>query len=187
MTAPLVYTAITSADGYLVDADGHFDWARPDEVVHAYVNDLERGAGTYLYGRRMYEVMRGWQTLGTDATDPAVIADYGAIWRSADKIVYSTTLPDVTTPRTVLRRRWDADEIHELKRSSTRPVTVGGAGLAAEALRAGLVDECRLILAPISVGGGRRALPDGVRTALVLEDVRRFDSGMVALHYRVGG
>ena len=103
MTAPLVYTAITSADGYLVDADGHFDWARPDEAVHAFVNDLERDAGTYLYGRRMYEVMRGWQTLGTDATDPAVITDYGAIWRSADKIVYSTTLPEVTTPRTVLR------------------------------------------------------------------------------------
>ena len=178
----LVYSAITSLDGYVADESGNFDWAAPDEEVHAFVNDRERGVGTYLYGRRMYEVMRGWQTMDVEA-EPPVMRDYAAIWRAADKVVYSTTLPEVTTPRTRLERAFDADAVRAL--TAQGDVSIGGPQLAAHALRAGLVDECHLYLSPVVVGGGNRALPEGVRLRVELVDQHRFGSGVVHLAYRV--
>jgi dihydrofolate reductase len=184
--AALLYTAIASLDGYTVDADGSFDWAEPAEDVHGYLNDQERSVGTYLYGRRMYETMSGWQTLGTAAGDPAVTRDYGEVWRSADKVVYSATLPAVSTPRTRLERRFDPDAVRALKAGADADLSVGGATLAAAALRAGLVDECGLYVVPVLVGGGTRWLPDGIRLRLDLLDEHRFASGMVYLRYSVG-
>jgi dihydrofolate reductase len=176
----LVYSAITSLDGYIADERGEFDWAAPDEEVHAFVNDRERGIGTYLYGRRMYEVMRVWETFGDD---DAVTRDFAAIWRAADKVVYSTTLPEVTTARTRLEREFDADAVRKL--TAHGDVSIGGADLAAHALRAGLVDECHLYLNPVVVGGGTRALPDDFRARLELSEQHRFGSGVVHLGYRV--
>ena len=184
--ATLVYTVIASLDGYTVDADGKFDWAAPAEDVHGHVNDQERSVGTYLYGRRLYETMSGWQTLGTAAGDPAVIREYGEVWRSADKLVYSATLDAVSTPRTRLERRFDPDAVRALKAAADADLSVGGATLGATALRAGLVDECRVYVAPAFVGGGTRWLPDGLRLRLDLLDEHRFASGMVYLRYSVG-
>jgi len=177
----LIYSVIASLDGYTVDADGNFDWAAPDEQVHAFVNALERPVGTYLYGRRMYETMRGWQDLPAEGTDPS--ADFARIWQAADKIVYSTTLARSSTPRTTIERRFDPAAVRALK--ATHDITVGGPTLAAHALRAGLVDECHLLLQPIAVGGGTRALPAGLRLNLELRETRRFDSGVVYLRYAV--
>jgi dihydrofolate reductase len=182
--ARLIYSAITSADGYVADVDGRFDWAAPDEEVHAFVNDLERPIGTYLYGRRMYEVMAAWETLGAVPGQSAVMLDFAAIWKAADKIVYSRTLETVTSARTRIERDFDPEAVRRLKASATRDITVGGAGLAAHALRAGLVDECHLLLHPVIVGGGTPALPDHLRLGLELLDERRFGSGVVHLHYR---
>ena len=182
--AKLVYTAITSLDGYVNDASGGFDWAAPNEQVHAFVNDLERRIGTYLLGRRMYEVMAVWETWDV-AGEPAVVQDYAQVWRAADKVVFSTTLDAVTTARTRLERAFDPEAVRELKESAAQDVGVGGPHLAAQALRAGLVDEIHLLLTPVVVGGGTRALPDGVRLDLELVDERRFDSGVVHLHYEV--
>jgi dihydrofolate reductase len=181
--ARLHYSVIASLDGYTVDASGSFDWAAPDEEVHAFVNDLERPIGTYLYGRGMYETMRVWQTFGTSGEPPA-IRDYGEIWRAADKVVYSSTLDGVSTPRTRLERAFDADAVAQLKASSERDISVGGPGLAAAAIRAGLVDEWQLLIVPVIVGGGTHWLPDGVRVDLELVDERRFGSGVSYLHYR---
>ena len=180
----LLYTAIASLDGYVADAHGVFDWAAPDDEVHAFVNDLERPVGTYLYGRRMYEVMAVWQTLPRAGLSP-VAADFAALWRAADKVVYSSFLPAVTTPRTRLERRFDAQAVARLKASSSRDLSVGGPSLAAAALRAGLVDECGLIVAPVVVGGGTAWLPAGLRLGLELCDERRFAGGMVYLRYRI--
>jgi dihydrofolate reductase len=180
----LVYAAIASLDGYTNDADGKFDWSAPDEEVHAFVNDLERGVGTYLYGRRMYEVMRYWQDVDTDG-EPAVVHDYAGIWRAADKVVYSATLDEAPTPRTRIERRFDADAVRALKERGD--VSIGGATLAAEAIRAGLVDEYHLFVTPVIVGGGTRAYPDGARVKLDLADERRFASGVVYLRYRLNG
>ena len=182
--AKLIYSAITSLDGYVADADGNFDCAAPDEEVHAFVNDLERPIGTYLYGRRMYEVLRYWATAPTDAAQPTFMRDYAEIWQAADKVVYSTSLESVDTPRTRLERAFDPSAIREMKASSDRDLSVGGPHLAADALRAGLVDELHLFLNPVVVGGGNRALPDGVRLDLELLDERRFANGVVHLHYR---
>jgi len=179
--AKLIYSAITSLDGYVADEDGVFDWAAPDEEVHAYVNDLERPIGTYLYGRRMYEVMQFWATTDDDAP---VMADYAAIWRAADKVVYSTTLTTVSTDRTRLEPAFDPDAVRALKATDARDLSIGGPHLAAEAMRAGLVDEINLFLHPIVVGGGNPALPDHLRVPLELLDERRFASGVVHLHYR---
>ena len=179
--AKLIYTAIASLDGYVADEDGRFDWAAPDEEVHAFVNDLERPIGTYLCGRRLYEVMVFWETVDDDAP---VMRDYAQIWRAAEKIVYSRTLETVSSARTRLERDFDPDAVRELKAAAERNLSVGGAELAAEAIRAGLVDECHLFLTPIVVGGGTRALPDGVRWKLELLDERRFGNGVVHLHYR---
>jgi dihydrofolate reductase len=177
----LIYSAIASLDGYVADVDGNFDWAAPDEEVHAFVNDLERPIGTYLYGRRMYETMVGWETMTLDDQSPAM-RDYAAIWRAAHKIVYSTTLTDVSSSRTRLERTFDPEVVRRLK--SEGDVSVGGPHLAAQALAAGLVDELNLFLAPVVVGGGNPALPDGVRMELELLDERRFAGGFVHLRYR---
>jgi dihydrofolate reductase len=179
--AKLIYAAITSLDGYIADADGNFDWSAPDEEVHAFVNDLERPIGTYLYGRRMYDVMAVWETMSDD--HPAM-RDYAEIWRAADKVVYSTTLAEPASARTRIEREFAPDAIRAMKESAERDLSVGGAHLAAEAFRAGLVDECHLFLTPVMVGGGTRALPDAVRLQLELLDERRFAGGVVHLHYR---
>jgi dihydrofolate reductase len=176
----LVYSAIASLDGYVNDADGNFDWAAPDAEVHAFVNDQERPIGTYLYGRRMYETMAVWETMD----DPApLMRDYADIWRAADKVVVSHTLERVGTPRTRLVRELDPEAVRALKAEGD--VSVGGPTLAAEALRAGLVDELHLFLNPVVVGGGTAALPDGVHAQLRLESERRFANGVVHVHYRV--
>jgi dihydrofolate reductase len=184
--AKLIYAAIASLDGYVEDEEGKFDWAMPDEEVHAFVNDLERSIGTYLYGRRMYETMVFWETASTEADEPPVFYDYAGIWRAAQKVVYSRTLQTVSSARTRIERELDPDAVRRLKESSGADIAVGGAELAGQAIGAGLVDECHLFLFPIVVGGGKRALPDNVRAQLELLDERRFESGVVHLHYRVG-
>ena len=183
--ARLIYSAIMSLDGYVADAAGIFDWAAPDEEVHTVVNDLERPVGTHLYGRRMYEVMAIWETMHNVTDQPPVVQDFAQIWQAADKIVYSTTLETVASARTRIERVFDPDAIRQMKATADRDLTVGGPGLAAQALKAGLVDECHLFLTPIVVGGGTPALPTGVRLELDLLDERRFAGGVVHLHYRI--
>jgi dihydrofolate reductase len=179
--AKLIYTAIASLDGYVADEHGNFDWARPDEEVHAFVNDLERPAGTHLYGRRMYKVLVAWETMD----DPApVMRDFAQIWRAAEKVVYSRTLDAVSSARTRIEREFDAEAVRRMKAMATRDIAIGGPALAAQAIKAGLVDEINLLLSPIVVGAGNPALPDGVRVELELLDQRRFGNGVVHLHYR---
>jgi dihydrofolate reductase len=180
--ARLIYSAITSLDGYIEDEQGRFDWATPDEEVFAFVNDLERPVGTHLYGRRMYETMVYWETRLDDA---GVTRDFAEIWRAAEKVVYSRTLPAVSSLRTRIEREFEAAPIRRLKESSRSDITIGGAELAGHAIAEGLVDECHLFLNPILVGGGKRALPDHVRAQLQLLDDRRFGNGVVHLHYQV--
>lgn len=181
----LNYMAICSLDGYVADAEGNFDWAAPDEEVHAFVNDLERDVGTYLFGRRMYETMSVWESMEGFDSSP-VTDDYGRIWRGADKIVYSTTLPAPMTARTRLERTFDPDAVRAMKMSAAQDISIGGPTLAAQAMSAGLVDECQLFLCPISIGGGLRALPATVRLDLHLLAEKTFDSGMIYLRYRLG-
>lgn len=180
--AKLIYSAIASLDGYISDERGDFTWAAPDEEVHAFVNELERPIGVYLYGRRMYETMVYWENA---MEEPAVARDFAEIWRAADKIVYSRTLRAPASARTRIEREFDPAGVSRLKESSSRDITVGGAELAGQAMAAGLVDECHLFLGPVIVGGGKRALPEGVRSGLELLAERRFGSGVVHLHYRV--
>jgi dihydrofolate reductase len=182
----LIYAAIASLDGYVEDEEGGFQWAAPDEEVHAFVNDLERPIGTYLYGRRMYETMVYWEKATADADEPRAFLDYATIWRAADKIVYSRTLQVVASARTRIEREFDRASVQQLKEASTTDLAVGGAELAGHAIRAGLVDEYHLFLCPILVGGGKGALPDDLRVELELLDERRFASGVVHLHYRLG-
>ena len=184
--AKLIYAAIASLDGYVADERGDFGWAAPDEEVHAFVNDLERSIGTYLYGRRMYDVMVYWETVDL-ADEPPVVEDYAGIWRSADKVVYSTTLDEPASARTRIERVFDADAVRRLKATAEHDLSVGGPGLAARAIAAGLVDEFLLFLVPEIVGGGTPALPDGVRLSLELLDERRFANGTVYLRYRATG
>jgi dihydrofolate reductase len=181
--AKLIYSAITSLDGYVADKDGNFDWSAPDEEVHRFVNELERPVGTYLYGRRMYEVMAYWETAET-ADQPPFERDYAQIWRVADKVVYSKMLATASTARTRIERDFDPEAVRRLKAQAERDISVGGPGLAAEAIRAGLVDEYHLFVGPTVIGGGNRALPDDVRFELELLDERRFGNGVVHLHYR---
>jgi dihydrofolate reductase len=183
--ARLIYSAIASLDGFVADRDGRFDWAAPDDDVHAFVNDLERPIGTYLYGRRMYEVMAAWETM-PPAGEPGVMTDYAGIWRRADKIVYSTTLSSAVSARTQIHRSFDPNAVRRLKDDATSDLSIGGPNLAAQALAAGLVDECHLFLSPIVIGGGTSAYPTDVRLGLELLDEQRFASGVVHLHYRVG-
>ena len=187
LMAKLIYSAIASLDGYVEDERGNFEWAAPDAEVLAFVNDLERPIGTYLYGRRMYETMVYWETEGTSADRSAEDRDFAEIWRGAEKIVYSRTLQTVSSARTRVEPEFDPAAIRQLKQRSQRDITVGGAELAGEAIAAGLVDECHLLLGPILVGGGRRALPIDVRLQLELLDHRRFRGGVVHLHYRLSG
>jgi dihydrofolate reductase len=182
--AKLIYSAITSLDGYVADDQGNFDWAAPDEEVHGFVNELERPVGTYLYGRRMYEVMVAWETMDTRADQPPAIEDFTKIWQAADKVVYSKTLETVSSARTRIERDFDPEAVRQLKASSERDITVGGPELAAQAIRVGLVDEFQLFVTPVVVGGGKKALPDDVHLKLELLDERRFGSGVVHLHYR---
>jgi dihydrofolate reductase len=181
--AQLIYSAISSLDGYIADEDGNFDWGVPDEEVHSFLNDLERPVGTYLYGRRMYEVMAAWETIRT-ADQPPAIRDFAEMWQAADKVVYSRTLETASSARTRIERDFDPESVRRMKAAAGRDLTVGGPELAAQAFAAGLVDECHLFLAPIVVGGGKRSLPDGVRVGLELLDERRFGNGMVHLRYR---
>lgn len=183
--ARLIYAAITSLDCYIEDEEGRFDWAEPDDELHAFVNDLERSAGTYLYGRRMYEMMTYWETAHTVPDQSAVALEFAAVWQDADKIVYSSTLASVSTARTTLEREFDPAAVRKLKADTERDVLIGGPGLAAHALRADLVDEVHLFLHPLTVGGGKPALPHGMKLRLELLHEQRFDSGVVHLRYRL--
>lgn len=180
----LIYSSLASLDGYVADEGGGFDWAVPDAEVLAFISDLERPVGTYLYGRRLYEMMIGWEN------DPAVAqrspedGDFAAVWLQAEKIVYSRTLQEASTSRTRIERAFDPDAVRQLKAAATSDLTVGGANLATHALRAGLVDEVHLFLSPVVVGGGKRFFPDSVRMDLELIDERRFGNGMVFVRYR---
>ncbi|HEY0937172.1 MAG TPA: dihydrofolate reductase family protein [Trebonia sp.] len=178
----LVYSAIASLDGYTADAAGTFGWAEPDEEVFAFVNELERGVGTYLYGRRMYEVMRYWEDIALEGQSPA-FRDFAGLWQAADKVVYSTTLPAASTAKTRIESRFDPEAVRALKQRGD--VSIGGPGLAAAAVRAGLVDEYQLLTVPALVGGGTPVFPAGVRADLVLTEQRRFAGGVVFLRYRV--
>jgi dihydrofolate reductase len=180
----LIYPTISSLDGLVADENGKFDWAKPDAEVHAFVNDLERSAGTHLYGRRLYEVLVAWETMDEHPDQPQFILDFAEIWQAADKIVYSRTLQTVSSAKTRIEREFDPEAVRELKATSGRDLLIGGPELAAEAIKAGLVDEYHLFLAPVLVGGGKRALPDGVTVDLELLDERRFASGFVYLRYR---
>lgn len=182
MPARLIYSALTSLDGYLADAEGAFDWAAPDDEVHAFVNDRERQVHTFLIGRRMYDYLMYWETVPTDS-GPPIAREFAQIWQSSDKVVYSRTLDTPPTARTRIARQFDADEVRRLKQSADHDLSIGGAQLAAEAFRAGLVDEIQLYLNPILVGGGQAALPADVRLPLQLLDERRFGNGTVFLRY----
>jgi dihydrofolate reductase len=182
--AKLIYLMIASLDGYVADEDGNFDWAVPDEEVHAFINDLDRPIGTYLYGRRMYETMVGWETDPTLAEQSPLMRDFAQIWQAADKIVYSKTLEAVSTARTRIERDFNPEAIRQMKALAGRDLIVGGPDLAAQAFKAGLVDECHLFVAPMVVGGGKQSLPDDVRLKLELLDEHRFAGGMVYLYYR---
>jgi dihydrofolate reductase len=189
--AKLTYTAIMSLDGYIEDEGGKFDWAVPDPEVHAFANDLERAAGTHLYGRRMYETMAVWQTIGVESADPSSAEeapapeelDYAEVWRAADKVVYSRTLDAAWTPRTRLEREFDPESVRRMKDAAERELSVSGPALAQHAFAAGLVDEVHLFLFPVVVGGGKPGLPRGVRVDLELLDERRFGNGAVYMRY----
>jgi len=182
--ARLIYSAIMSLDGYTADAGGRFEWAAPDEEVHAFVNELERPVGTYLYGRRMYETMRYWETAHTLAGQRPVSLDFARIWQAADKIVYSTTLRSPDTARTRIEPSFGPVQVRQLKEAADSDLTVGGAHLAAQAIAAGLVDEYQLFVVPAVVGGGTRALPDQASLNLALAQEHKFSGGTVYLCYR---
>ena len=182
--ARLIYSAIASLDGYIADQHGNFGWAEPDEEVHAFINDLERPVGTYLYGRRLYETMLAWETMPTRADQPRFVEDFAQIWRAAEKIVYSRTLAVVSSAKTRIERGFEPEAVRQLKAAAACDLAVGGAGLAAQAPGAGLVDEVQLFVAPVVVGGGKHALPRELQLRLELLDERRFGNGTVHLRYR---
>jgi dihydrofolate reductase len=183
--ARLIYSGIMSLDGYVADEAGNFDWSAPDEEVHTYLNDLERPIGTFLLGRRMYEVLVPWETMHTLPDQPPFMLDFAGIWQAADKIVYSTTLATVSTARTQIERAFDPDAVRQLKETAPRDISVGGSELAAQAIKAGLVDELHMYVTPVVVGGGTSFMPDEVRLELELLDERRFGNGVVHMRYRV--
>ncbi len=183
--AKLIYSAITSLDGYVEDDEGNFDWAAPDEEVHAFINDLVRPIGTYLYGRRMYETMAGWETEEFIGDRQPVAVEFASIWRAADKIVFSRTLEAAWSARTTIVRALEPGLIRAMKAAADSDLSAGGPALAAQAFSAGLVDECHLFVNPIIVGGGKPALPSRMRTRLDLLDEHRFGNGVVHLHHRV--
>jgi dihydrofolate reductase len=185
--AKLIYTVIMSLDGYVADENGKFDWSMPDEAVHRFVNDLERPIGTYLVGRRMYEVMRYWEGVDPSGDHPAYARDYATIWQAADKIVYSTTLSTVSSARTRIEREFDSGAVRRMKADARADLSVAGPHLASQAIKAGLVDEYRLFISPIVIGGGAHFLPDGERVELQLQEEHRFANGVVYLRYATGG
>lgn len=184
MPGRLTYTALCSLDGYIEDPDGDFMWAAPDREVHGFVNELERGVGTMLLGRRMYETLAVWETMPTEG-EPPELADYKAIWLGAEKVVYSRTLSEVASERTRIEPEFDADAVRGLKEDANRGLSIGGPGIAAAAFAAGLVDEVQLFVSPVIVGGGKRALPEGARIDLELLDERRFEAGVVYARYGI--
>ena len=183
--ARLLYMAITSLDGYVADEAGKYDWAMPDDEVFGFINDFERPVGTYLYGRRLYQEMTGWETRDDDPGLSPLVLDFARIWQAADKVVYSRSLENVSTARTRLEREFDPGSVRVMKARSERDITVGGPEFAAEAIRTGLVDEIHLVISPVLVGGGKKALPGAVRLRLDLLDEHRFGGGAVHLRYRV--
>lgn len=182
--AKLIYSAFTSLDGYVADETGNFDWAELDEEVFAFINIRERRVGTYLFGRKVYEMMAVWETPDVIPDLPATALEYAPIWQAAEKIVYSTTLQTVSTANTRLERTFDPDVVRELKAGATRDLAVGGPALAAQAIRAGLVDEYHLLIAPVIAGSGNPYLPGKVSVQLELLGERRFGNGLVYVWYR---
>lgn len=180
----LLYATNASLDGYIADRNGNFDWTNPSDDAHLFFNDLQRSVGSLLCGRRLYETMRVWDTFALDEL-PEVQREFAEAWRATDKVVYSSTLDDVPQPRTRLERRFDPELVRTMKKRSDRDMSIGGAGLAAQAIRAGLVDRYLLRVVPAIVGGGTRALPDDVRVDLSLNTTRRFQDGSVLLDYRI--
>jgi dihydrofolate reductase len=183
--ATLICTALTSLDGYIADEHGDFDWAAPDSDVHAFINDLERPIGTYLYGRRLYETMIYWENAPTQPNQSPPVLDYATLWQAADKIVYSTTLKTASSARTRIEPTFDPSIVQAMKDAADRDLSIGGPTLATHAFRAGLVDEVRLFVSPLTVGGGKPFLPDRLRLDLQLRDEHTFDNGVVYLQYRV--
>ena len=182
--AKLICTALVSLDGYVNDQRGNFDWAEPTSEIHAFVNELERPIGTYLYGRRLYETMLYWENFQAEPDEP-VSADYAKLWQAADKVVYSSTLAAASSARTRIERAFDPEAVRAMKVTAERDLTIGGPTLAIQAFRAGLVDEVRLFASPVIVGGGTRFFPDQVRVDLQLRDERRFENGVAYLRYLV--
>lgn len=181
--ANLIYSFIVSLDGYVADRDGRFDWGEPDEEVHTFVNGLQRGIGTFLFGRRLYEVMVAWEDPSAFAQEPPYIQDFAELWKAADKVVFSRTLDRPSSERTRIEREFDADAVRQLKADAGQDLAVGGPELASSAIRAGLVDEFQMFISPLAVGGGKKYLPDGVRLRLELLEERRFRNGVVFLRY----
>ncbi|GAA0486764.1 deaminase [Paractinoplanes deccanensis] len=181
----LIYSMITSVDGYVCDEDGNFGWGVPDEESHRFIGERSKSVGTYLMGRRMYEVMSYWETAHELAGEPAVVHEFARVWQAADKVVYSTTLTGVTTGRTRLERTFEPEAVRKLKESDDRDITIEGPTLAAQAVKAGLVDEYQLIVAPALAGGGTPFFPQGVRAELELIEDRSFPNGMAFLRYAV--
>jgi dihydrofolate reductase len=184
--AKLIYSAITSLDGYVEDRDGNIDWSAPDQEVHTFINDLERPVGTYLYGRRMYETMVYWETAHTLPDQSPAVQEFVKIWQAAEKILYSKTLQAASSARTRIERHFDPEAVRQIKATAAHDITVGGSDLAAQAIKLGLVDELHLFVTPLTVGGGKPALPSDFHLNLELLDLRRFDSGVVHLRYRTG-
>ena len=182
--AKLIYVSNVSLDGYTEDEHGSFDWTAPDDELFAFITDLVRPVGTYLYGRRMYDTMAPWETDPALAAQSELMADFANVWQAADKVLYSTTLDAVSTAKTRLERNFDPDSVGDMKALATSDLTVGGANLAAHAFKAGLVDECHLFIVPVLLGGGKPSLPSGTRAELELLDERRFGNGVVYLRYR---
>jgi dihydrofolate reductase len=184
--ARLIYSMLTSLDGYTEDANGKFGWGAPaDAEVHTYINELGSSVGTYLYGRRMYETMVYWETADTIPDQPPFVLEWARQWKAAEKIVYSRTITEPRSARTRIEREFDAASVRRLKESVEDDISVDGPALAAHALRAGLVDEIHMIVCPVVVGGGKRFFPDGVRLGLDLLEERRFVNGVAALRYAV--
>ncbi len=183
--AKLIYVANVSLDGYIEDERGSFDWTAPDDELCAFITDLVRPVGTYLYGRRMYDTMAPWESDPALAAQSELMADFATVWQAASKVVYSTTLDAVRTGKTRLEHNFDPSSVGDMKASATADLTVGGPNLAAHALKAGLVDECHLFIRPVLVGGGKPALPSDTRADLELLDERRLSNGVVYLRYRI--
>lgn len=181
----LVYTSIGSLDGFIADVDGEFDWSAPDEEVHAYLNERDRRVTAELYGRRLYDVMKVWETFGTGADASEVERQYGAQWRSRPKVVYSRTLTQVDTAHTELRREVDIPELRAVVDAAEGDVTIGGPELASHALRAGVVDVVEYYANPVVLGAGTPWLPAGLRLELRLAEQHAFSNGVVHLAYAV--